>query len=325
MISQINALVGCDSLVIARRGERFDVIASLVVLGIAVSISAAYRLSFGRRRSPSFSRLQNVQGGVLLSKPLMNAGYWVLQPVGMALCRLGVPPDTITWFGLVLALCAGVAVIAGYPGIAGFVLLCSVLCDVLDGMVARLSHRQSASGAVFDAISDRLEEIVIFGSIAVATRYSTVMVSLCVLSLVAALMNSYVSAKAEANRVTIPSGRMRRGERSAWVIAGLVASPLLALVAFPWQVRLPAIAMVTCLVTISIGTSISATKRAFALVKRLRSATENITTSNDSAPAAAEPTAPDSANVDLASWLREPHKHIRDFLAGTLRVRLKAR
>lgn len=316
-----DSLLRCDSLIATGRGQLVDVIASLVVLGIAASIGAAYRVVFSRRRSPSFARLLNVRGGVLLGRPLMNAGYWALQPVGRALCRLGVPPDTITWFGLVLALCAGVAVIAGYPGIAGLALLCSVLCDALDGMVARLSHRQSASGAVLDAMSDRLEEIVVFGSIAVAARHSSVMVSLGVLSLVATLMNSYVSAKAESNRVTIPSGRMRRGERSAWVITGLVASPLLTLADSPWQVSLPAILMLACLATISIGTSISAMRRALALVKQLRPVAE----SDDSRRATAEPTARNSTKADLVRWLLASHNHVGDFLADAVKGEARGR
>lgn len=307
MAGPFNALVRGVSVVSIGTGEVLDVVASLVVLGAAVSIMTWYWLNFGHRRSPTFSRLQNVRGGVLLGKSLMNGGYWALQPVGRALCTVGVRPNTITWFGLALALVAGGALVAGYPGVAGFFFLCSVLCDALDGLVARMGRRQSASGAVFDAISDRLEEIVAFSAIAIATRQSSLMVALCVGALVATLMNSYVSAKAEAARVPVPNGRMRRGERSAWVIAGLVATPLLALSNPPWHVYLPALTMLVLLVVVSIGTTISVTARALALLRQVRSAAESPT-----AAVCPNPTTEGGADSDSARHLvglfLDPHK-----------------
>jgi CDP-diacylglycerol--glycerol-3-phosphate 3-phosphatidyltransferase len=199
----------------------------------------------------------------------MNVGYWLLQPLGRALQARRVSPNTITTAGLILAVAASAAIVFGRLGLAGVLLLAAALCDALDGMVARLGQSVSAGGAVYDAVTDRVEEILVFSAVAFSARAVPWVAALSVLAMIASLMNSYVSAKAEVYDVEIPGGRMRRGERAAWVILGCLMVPLAELTSPLTHLALSSLPLVICLAVIALGTVTSATVRAVVLVASL--------------------------------------------------------
>ncbi len=244
--------------------------ASFGVLTFVVAVFWSYGMVRGHSPAPQYARLTNERGGVLFGRSLMNAGYWFLQPVGRTLFACKLAPNTITTAGLLLALAGSVAIGFGRLGLAGVALLGSALSDALDGMDARFGRNNSEAGAVYDAITDRLEEIVVFLAIAFGARAVPWVAALSIFALVASLMNSYVSAKAEVFRVTIPGGRMRRGERAAWVILGCLLVPLAELVSPFTHLTLSSLPLVSCLAVVAVGTAVSATVRAIALVDALK-------------------------------------------------------
>ena len=115
----------------------------------------------------------------------MQVGYWAIQPIGKLLVRFRVSPNSVTVAGFLFSSAAAIAILYGRLGFAGLALLLSALCDVLDGMVARLGRGNSESGAVFDAILDRCSEIVLFLGLAIAGRHSLIMVATCLSALLA--------------------------------------------------------------------------------------------------------------------------------------------
>lgn len=247
-----------------------DVAASLSVVGVAVAIIWAYAVAFRDVEAPSYARLEHEQGGVLFGKSVMRAGYWALQPVGRGLQHLNIQPSSITIAGLFCAAIAAVAIVYGMFGLAGCLLLAASLCDALDGMVARLGNESSESGAALDAIVDRLQEILVLSAFAFAGRRVSWVIALSIAALLACLMNSYVSAKAEVYRVQIPSGRMRRGERSTWIILGCLLVPLAQVLMLPTIRNLGVLPLILALLAVAVGTAVSAAVRAVALVTSLQ-------------------------------------------------------
>ena len=100
------------------------------------------------------------------------------------------------------------------------------MCDILDGQVARLTGKGSASGELLDAIIDRYTE---FGFIAGFIFYvggHSIQIGIAMAALLACFMISYTSAKAEALQVSPPRGLMRRHERAVYLITGAGVTPL---------------------------------------------------------------------------------------------------
>ncbi|MGI8679157.1 MAG: CDP-alcohol phosphatidyltransferase family protein [Jatrophihabitans sp.] len=80
--------------------------------------------------------------------------WWLARP----LVRLRVPPTLVTMVGVLLAVDA-VPLAARFPWAAGVCVLGSVVCDGLDGAVAVLRDHATRSGALADALADRVSDV----------------------------------------------------------------------------------------------------------------------------------------------------------------------
>ena len=142
-------------------------------------------------------------------------GAVLLRPLAAALGRLGIHPNTVTLCGLLLQV--GVAVVfgLGHLTLAGWLLLIVGPVDALDGLVARLLGKQSRFGAFLDSTLDRVSDAaVILGLTAHYVReMAHLEVALLLVSLVAAMMVSYVRARAEAQGFPCKVGLLTRMER----------------------------------------------------------------------------------------------------------------
>ncbi|MYB40041.1 CDP-alcohol phosphatidyltransferase family protein [Candidatus Saccharibacteria bacterium] len=110
-------------------------------------------------------------------------------------------PNIITATGLALHLPVGWLIIAGQPLYAGLALLIAAPLDALDGALARRQNRATDFGVWFDAVSDRLKEVIVFSSLAyhlAASGRSGYLIGLCTAALGLSLAVSYVKAKSEA-------------------------------------------------------------------------------------------------------------------------------
>jgi CDP-diacylglycerol--glycerol-3-phosphate 3-phosphatidyltransferase len=100
--------------------------------------------------------------------------------------------------------------------------------DALDGIVARVGATASPQGALFDAAADRYQELAILSGLAVHLRASVGALALVLAALLASFMVSYGSAKAEALRVPVPDGSMRRFERALCIGVGVTFVPVVS-------------------------------------------------------------------------------------------------
>jgi CDP-diacylglycerol--glycerol-3-phosphate 3-phosphatidyltransferase len=136
-------------------------------------------------------------------------------PIARAADRLGVHPNTVTILGLILQV--GVAVVfgLGHLRLGGWLLLVVAPIDALDGALARTSGKQSRFGAFLDSTLDRIADaVLILGLTAHYLQQGTSLaVALLLVSLVAAMLVSYVRARAEALGFSCKVGLLSRMER----------------------------------------------------------------------------------------------------------------
>jgi CDP-diacylglycerol--glycerol-3-phosphate 3-phosphatidyltransferase len=156
-----------------------------------------------RKRWDTLTDWARAQGGVLL------------KPLATVLGRLGVHPNTISLLGLMLQVGVGVVFGLGRLTLGGWLLLVVAPVDALDGLLARIRGKQSRFGAFLDSTLDRLSDAAVILGLTVHYMFQMdyLKVALLLTSLVAAMMVSYVRARAEAQGFSCKVGVLTRFER----------------------------------------------------------------------------------------------------------------
>ena len=92
--------------------------------------------------------------------------------------------------------------------------------------MARALGRSSSAGAVLDAFLDRISDAAPLVGLAVfyRDRVGTLLVPLA--ALVASSLVSYARARADVHGLSLPDGLMRRHERIAYLLLGLLIGPV---------------------------------------------------------------------------------------------------
>ncbi len=161
-----------------------------------------------------------------LSEARKTLAYYFTQPVVRFLAKTPVTPNSITWFGLLLAVGAAVLISMGHPFAAGFVVLIGGLFDMLDGALARITNRVTRFGAVLDSTLDRLSEAtVLIGLLILYVKQQSVIgVSIVGVAWLGSLLVSYIRARAEALGIECQVGLFTRPERVVILALGLLLS-----------------------------------------------------------------------------------------------------
>ena len=146
----------------------------------------------------------------------------LVNPIGRGLARIGVTPTWLTMIGLGVTV-IGAVLVARESFVAGaLVALTGAALDGLDGSVARARGSASLSGALLDSVADRMGETAMWAGLAFALSDSARLSLLCVLSLGASLLVSYVRGKAESLGADGRGGIMGRAERIILMTLGLL-------------------------------------------------------------------------------------------------------
>ena len=126
----------------------------------------------------------------------------VMTPPAKLLWRLHVPPDAVTWLGTALVVAASLLTIPrGFLWQGGLLVLVLVLCDGLDGQLARISGQSSTYGAFLDSSLDRVADGALFGAIILyfaGPGRSQVWAGIALWALMAGQVTSYVKARGES-------------------------------------------------------------------------------------------------------------------------------
>lgn len=164
-----------------------------------------------------------------------------LKPVGNGIKKSGITADMITGFGILMAVCAAVAIGGGFMRLGLLLLILTGIPDLIDGAVAKASGKSSLRGAFFDSVSDRVTDGLLFGGIAwylVASDGRPWVVMLPVAGYITASVVSYIRAKADALGFDASGGLVERAERFILLAVGLL---------FFEQLLLPILAIIVAL------------------------------------------------------------------------------
>jgi len=217
---------------------------TLVFYGVRAALYGAWRSE----------RVSKIGGTLLVGREIMDAAYWVLDPIVRALTRLRITPNQLTWSSLALAIGAGAAVANGWFGLTCLLLTMSMLFDVLDGQVARATGVSSMRGEVLDSAIDRYCEMFYLGGLALYVHELMWQTAIVVGAIVASFMVSYAGVMMDAMKVTVPRGLMRRHERGVYLIAGAGLVPLVGPTLHErWELPVISTALLGCAVVAVIG------------------------------------------------------------------------
>ena len=244
-----------------------DQTASLALGATCVLLLGAHR-RFGSRNH--YARVTQQGASFFLGTNLMDAGYWLLQPVVRACVRSDTTPATVSWLSTVPALGAAILAATGHWGFAAWCLLASALLDVLDGALARATASCSPAGSVLDSVLDRYAEFAFFAGVFIRYRADLAAQLVTLAALCGSFLISYSTAKAEALRITPPRGMMKRSDRLALLVLASALTPL-------WQLWLPTRShfdwpMLAALTVIAVLANASAVQRFIALGRAARPA-----------------------------------------------------
>ena|SRR5690554_5309412 len=220
-------------------------------------------------RQPKFEQnASRKSGSSLLPTTLIRYGYWLADGFITPLGRLGIRPNHVTIFSVVLSALAAVLIAQGHLMSAAWVFFGAMACDLIDGLLARSLDMQSSSGAFFDSFCDRTSEAIIFGALAYLGR-DGLLFAVSFWALVASFLISYARGRGEALGVDCKVGLMQRPERMLLLFFTLLAAPLLSLVTAPMgltetTIVLAGVALIALLSTITAG------RRATLIMRELR-------------------------------------------------------
>lgn len=152
----------------------------------------------------------------------------VVAPMGVGLQKMGVSPNFITGAGVVMSAGCAAAIGTGHFFTAFILLALTGLPDALDGAVAKAGGTAGPRGAFLDSVSDRLSDGLIFAGAAYyfLDGEEPRMAMLPIALLIAAMLVSYMRAKAESLGYDAKGGLMERAERFIVLGIGLAISRL---------------------------------------------------------------------------------------------------
>jgi CDP-diacylglycerol--glycerol-3-phosphate 3-phosphatidyltransferase len=135
----------------------------------------------------------------------------------------------LTTSGLVFAGATAWAIAIGLHLWAIVLLTLTGFHDMLDGAVAKASHRASQRGSFFDSVTDRVADALLMGGVAyyLTSHHHGQLVLLPFGILTTTFLISYQRSKAESLGLAAKGGLMERAERMILLGVGLIATPVL--------------------------------------------------------------------------------------------------
>ncbi len=162
----------------------------------------------------------------MLPEVVKASGRRVFQPLVTLLVNRSVPPNLLTWSGLLLSAGAGGLLSRGIFRAAGVAAALGGVCDILDGEVARSSRKVTDYGKFIDSVVDRYSEfIILLGPFVYYLSRSPGLALLTLLAIFGSFMVSYARARAEGLGQTCNIGILDRPGRMVLIILGALSGP----------------------------------------------------------------------------------------------------
>jgi len=243
---------------------------AIFTVAVVAAVLAAYSfrtIRAGRIASP---RLDGVRGTRLLGRFPIEAFHWAAIGVARTLTKSRIEPDTLTMTSLGLTVLTVPLAAAGHLEAAGAVLLAGSVFDMLDGIVARERGMACDAGEMLDSVADRYADGACLIGLGIFYRESAWRLGLVFVTLMGSMMVSYVRAKAEKFRLSLPSTWMRRPERITYLAGALILGPSVSRWVAPSEAGEPATFAILALV--AVVSNLAACKLLVAARKELRRA-----------------------------------------------------
>ena len=170
---------------------------------------------------------------VFLSYFFKEWWLWLNEPITKWLIRRGFTPNLITFAGFVMSVVAGVFFALGQFGWGGWMMVLGATLDYFDGRVARLTDKETRSGAFFDSVMDRFGEAVCFMGLAWYFRESWIL-AFVIAALIGSTMVSYTRARGQAVGVDCKKGSMQRPERIVYMGVSSIFQAIATLLIWPF-------------------------------------------------------------------------------------------
>jgi phosphatidylglycerophosphate synthase len=158
-------------------------------------------------------------------------GHFLDKPFAPIAKRISISPNILTIIGFLITAIAAASIPFNLI-IGGILILLGGFFDMLDGIVARTNGKNTKFGAILDSTLDRYSDSFIF--IAVAWYFfdknNLAGVVLAAISLVGALLISYVKARAEGIDIECNVGLMERPERVVLLAFGCITEWLFSVI-----------------------------------------------------------------------------------------------
>ncbi|HTU35567.1 MAG TPA: CDP-alcohol phosphatidyltransferase family protein [Candidatus Acidoferrum sp.] len=158
----------------------------------------------------------------MLTRAIGRYLSWPIGKLASIIAATGVPPNVITWSGLVLNLWASIFFAAGKFAAAAGLMILAGSCDLLDGPVARKQNRVSKFGGFLESIVDRYADLMLFLGLLVyfvrVDRFSYAIVT--GVAMAGAVMVAYAKARAASLVPVEDVGFWDRPERLVLMILG---------------------------------------------------------------------------------------------------------
>jgi CDP-diacylglycerol---glycerol-3-phosphate 3-phosphatidyltransferase len=236
---------------------------------LAVILGVAY---YFRASPKTFDRVTSYGSSVLMSKGLMNFGYWLVDGIATFCLNFGLKPNHLTLSGLLFSGLFAFLVFQDWLQLAMLTYWAVILCDACDGHIALKLNMKSKSGEALDSTIDRWVDFLILLGFILFYRTSLPLLLICISALAGSFMVSYVSAKAEFFKAPIPRGLMRRVERTIYIGAAVLLTPavdwLWMKFELPYAEHHPLIILILGL--IGVIANLSAASRLWHLYRNLR-------------------------------------------------------
>lgn len=231
-----------------------DILVSKVLLVSICLLIVLYLFRVRLKGRTFYDRVEKQGGSPLLSKSIMEMGYWAIQPFARVAIHWNISANAISFAAVFFGALCGVALGLGHFGIAAVLGIISGAMDALDGLVARATGTMNYAGKVLDSALDRYVEFFLFAGLLIFYRpYGWVQGLVCA-ALLGSFMVSYTTAQSEITDVALPRGAMQRAERLAYLLLGFLLTPLASAdhaIAFPMLFSLGLIALIGNLSAIS--------------------------------------------------------------------------
>jgi phosphatidylglycerophosphate synthase len=148
----------------------------------------------------------------------------LLKPLAEIISSIGVSPNTVTVAGFFFSLISGFLIATDNLGLGTVFFVFSGICDMMDGIIARVTEKTSPFGAFLDSFLDRYADFFpLCGFVVLGFNEDNLpLVLFSLFSMVGAFATSYARARAESLGADCRFGIVERPERFFILLFALV-------------------------------------------------------------------------------------------------------